>query len=176
MPFRLLHAFALSALLLVCLPFQAAAQGSSKSPYQIPDDKLDPGRSIAQPRIESTLHQPLPEQYIWTAEDGIKDNILARHSGMRREEELGQHYFRRDFTLDQVPSMATLYVSGPRAAKIWVNGTQVLQVESNLDSPLPSHVFAAEVVKQLQVGRNSIAGCPMSQDGGLCSGCPTSRC
>ena len=30
---------------------------------------LDPTRDITNPVMESTLHKPLPEQYIWTAAD-----------------------------------------------------------------------------------------------------------
>src|ERR1035438_8140309 len=56
---------------------------------------LDLTGDIASPQLESPLHSPLPEQYIWlpVVPNGSRDNTF---------------FFRDSFDLKSVPGMATL--------------------------------------------------------------------
>jgi hypothetical protein len=75
---------------------------------------LDPTRGLGQPALESSTHQPLPEEYIWTANDAdANDKVLYTRPAANERTE--PHYFRRIFTVAAVPSVATLYIAGPRS-------------------------------------------------------------
>jgi hypothetical protein len=118
---------------------------------------LDPTRDITNPVMESTLHKPLPEQYIWTAADATAagEKLVYTFPGMM--ERIEPHYFRHQFSIASVPAQATLYLAGPRSVKVWLNGQMVEQVESDTSSPLGMHVFAVPVAKFLRQGANTIA-------------------
>ncbi len=117
---------------------------------------LDPTRAIAQPIMESAIHTPLKEEYIWTANDAnASDKVL--YTRPAANERIEPHYFRRTFNASTVPADATLYVAGPRSLKVWINGTLAEQVESDLTSPLGMRVFAADVAKFLHAGANTVA-------------------
>src|SRR6185312_14844714 len=58
---------------------------------------LDPTRDITNPVMESTLHQPLPEQYIWTAADASVDGEQLVYTSPGMMERIVQHYFRHQF-------------------------------------------------------------------------------
>ncbi len=117
---------------------------------------LDPTRGIQHPALESARHKPLPEEYIWTADDA-KANDKVVYTRPNANEQIEPHYFRRQFTVGAVPAVATLYVAGPRSVKVWLNGQLAEQVESDTTSPLGMHVFAADVAKLLRPGANTIA-------------------
>jgi alpha-L-rhamnosidase len=121
-----------------------------------PISPLDPTRSIASPDLESAHHQPLPEQYIWTANDA-ESNDRVLYTRPKISERIEPHFFRRTFTIAQVPPAATLYVAGPRSAQVWINGRLAEHVESDVTSPLGMHVFATNVTALLRSGANSIA-------------------
>ena len=111
---------------------------------------LDPTRNLVIPP-EST-HQPLPEQYIWT------------HGGPPvGSGEVQPRFFRAAFNLTTVPPDATLYLAGPRSAKIYLNGKLVDQFDSDLTAPgLDFRVFATPLTGlhaagALRAGRNVIA-------------------
>ena len=99
---------------------------------------------------------PLPEEYIWTANDAnANDKVL--YTRPAANERIEPHFFRRSFTVGAVPREATLYIAGPRSADVWLNGMLVEHVESDVTSPLGMHVFATNVAKYLQPGVNTIA-------------------
>ena len=135
---RLLCAFAAIAL----LPSLARAQAAPP---------LDPTRNLIIPP-EST-HQPLPEQYIWT------------HGGPPvGASEIEPRFFRAAFNLTTVPKDATLYLAGPRSAKIYLNGKLVDHFDSDLTAPgLDFCVFATPLAGALipagalRAGRNVLA-------------------
>jgi hypothetical protein len=117
---------------------------------------LDPTRGLGQPALESSTHQPLPEEYIWTANDAdANDKVLYTRPAANERTE--PHYFRRIFTVAAVPSVATLYIAGPRSVKVWLNGELAEQVQSDVTSPLGMHVYATSVAKYLRPGANTIA-------------------
>ena len=117
---------------------------------------LDPTRDIAQPVLESSVHTPLAEEYIWTANDANADAKVL-YTRPKADERIEPHYFRREFNVDTVPRAATLYLAGPRSIDVWLNGMLAEHMESDVTSPLGMHVFAVSVAKYLQAGVNTIA-------------------
>jgi alpha-L-rhamnosidase len=126
-----------------------AAQG-------LPSGSLDPTAEIEHPRLESSLHRPLPEEYIWTAGDAQALSKIS-YDWAKQSYKAAPHFFRRTFTLASVPKAATLYVAGPRLARIFLNGKLVDEVASDLDHPLGMHVFSTDVAAALHAGANSLA-------------------
>ncbi|HWB85409.1 MAG TPA: alpha-L-rhamnosidase C-terminal domain-containing protein [Bryobacteraceae bacterium] len=119
---------------------------------------LDPSRDVTKPELESSIHKPLPEQYIWTRGDAAAlQRDHARYANAEPNVKAEPHYFRYAFHLDTVPPQATLYIAGPRSAKIYLNGKQVDDVTSDVSSILAKHVFITDVSHVLYTGRNVIA-------------------
>jgi hypothetical protein len=117
---------------------------------------LDPTKSVGEPKLESSMHAPLKEEYIWTANSAnVNDKVL--YTRPAADERIEPHFFRRSFTVAAVPREVTLYVAGPRAVDVWLNGMLAEHVESDVTSPLGMHVFALSVAKYLQAGENMIA-------------------
>jgi alpha-L-rhamnosidase len=144
--------FALSLILAIPALAQNQMGDPSVGPTKIPDQELDPTRTISSPSLESTLHQPLPEQYIWTKEDAI-----SAQSGAASAPDLDPHYFRRTFDLSSVPARATLYLAGPRSATTYLNGQQVGSYQLNPDFPMGIRVYACDVTHALRPGKNVLA-------------------
>jgi alpha-L-rhamnosidase len=118
--------------------------------------QLDPTRNITKPTLESNRHQPLAEQYIWTASDAAA-NAKVIYTFPRVTEQVEPHYFRSHFQIATLPKQATLYIAGPRWIKVWLNGSLAEEVESDVTSPLGMHVFATSVAQYLKPGANTIA-------------------
>ena len=93
--------------------------------------------------LQSQVHKPLPEQYIWSA-DGSKPDA--------------PRLLRAKFQLASVPSQATLYLAGPSEAQVFVNGEKAGDFAFNRLEPvsLPP-VFQVEVDHLLRPGANTIA-------------------
>jgi hypothetical protein len=118
--------------------------------------QLDPTKNLGSPVLESSVHQPLPEEYIWTANDAnANDKVL--YTRPTANERIEPHFFRRSFTVAAVPRAATLYIAGPRSVDVWLNGILAEHVESDVTSPLGMHVFVTNVAKYLLPGANTIA-------------------
>ena len=121
------------------LPLNQVLTPSTVSP-------LDPTKTVGEPRLESSMHTPLKEEYIWTANSAnANDKVL--YTRPAADERIEPHYFRKNFTLAAVPREATLYIAGPRTVDVWVNGMLAEHVESDVTSPLGMHVFAVSVAK-----------------------------
>ncbi|MDR3793463.1 MAG: alpha-L-rhamnosidase [Terracidiphilus sp.] len=104
------------------------------------------------------LHTPLAEQYIWTASDAAA--LRPDHAKFNYKttgKKIEPHDFRASFTLSRVPSSATLYIAGPRTAKVWINGSLVLDAAITAQTKLPSQVFSTPVAQALHPGLNAIA-------------------
>jgi len=130
----------------------------ANGPTKIADSQLDPSRNLGAATLESALHRPLPEQYIWTEAEGAPaggDAADGRNGG--RDSNLGPHYFRRVFDVGTVPVRATLYLAGPREATIYVNGQRAGSYQLNLDFPMGIRVYACDVTHALRAGRNVVA-------------------
>ncbi|MGH9586426.1 MAG: alpha-L-rhamnosidase C-terminal domain-containing protein [Acidobacteriaceae bacterium] len=141
------------------LPNLPAQMGDpANGPTKIPNDQLDPTRSIEAPVLESTIHRPLPEQYIWTKEDAVPEDLLTSDSWRTEgSKDLEPHYFRKTFEVSAVPAHATLYIAGPRSAEIYLNGHEVGHYQLNLDFPMGIRVYACDVTAALQAGKNVLA-------------------
>ncbi len=147
-------------LVLCLIPISASAQTGSTgtSGSQISDADLDPTRNIASPELESGMHRPLPEQYIWTREDAIseKPNINGSWTS-EGNTHLDPHYFRRSFTLSAVPYAATMYVAGPGAATVYLNGKRVAHYQNSMEVNIGARVVAIDVSGGLKRGENLVA-------------------
>ena len=147
-------------LILCLIPISGPAQTAwtrTNGP-QISDADLDPTRNIASPQLESGMHQPLPEQYIWTREDAVpeKPNINGSWTS-EGNTHLEPHYFRRSFVVRTVPGAATMYVAGPGAATAYLNGERVAHFQSTMEVNIGARVVAIDVSHALKPGSNLLA-------------------
>lgn len=141
---RLVGVLSLMYLLGSCCIGAGAQMGNpANGPTAIPDAELDPARWLQSSQMESAIHTPLPEQYIWTT---------AQTKDMN-----GLHYFRRTFDLSSVPTHATLYLAGPRQATIYLNGSEVGHYQLNLNFPMGIRVYQWDVTSALHAGKNVLA-------------------
>ncbi|HEX4156640.1 MAG TPA: alpha-L-rhamnosidase C-terminal domain-containing protein [Acidobacteriaceae bacterium] len=146
----LLKAGVTSAALLLLL-LAGARQSSAQEP-------LDPVRDAAGAPLERDIHQPLPEQYIWTAPAAPpSDTDRIQYVFPAAGEKTEPHLFRHTFNVADPPPAATLYIAGPRSAEIYLNGRLVAHVASDITQPLGMHVFAIPVQTFLRRGSNTIA-------------------
>ena len=125
------------------------------APAQTPTP-LDPARGL--PASPPPRHTPLPEQYLWTANDVTtlrRDH--ARFPWNRPDLRIAPHFFRVHFTLGSVPSRATLYLAGPREAQVFLNGQPVQTFDSNADAPIGFQVFHVDLAAFLHLGDNVLA-------------------
>jgi alpha-L-rhamnosidase len=120
----------------------AACVASAQAPPQ--PVQLDPTANISSPVLESTVHQPLPEQFIWMP---IVDGRNPGDSG----------YFRDKFKISARPAAATLYVAGPEQTRVYVNGALIANVERDPKMGIHPLVVALDVSRSLHVGWNSVA-------------------
>ncbi|MBW4026118.1 MAG: alpha-L-rhamnosidase [Acidobacteria bacterium] len=151
MPHRSISLLSLFTFTVICCGF---AQKQST----IPPGQLDPTRTVRHPQLFSSFHKPLPEQYIWTKDDSLVGRIGAiQYISPGANGSIEPHYFRAAFSLASAPAQATLYVAGPRSAKIYLNGVLAEQISSNTLDPLGMHVFRVNVARLLHAGRNVIA-------------------
>jgi hypothetical protein len=119
---------------------------------------LDPVRDAAGAPLERDIHQPLPEQYIWTAPDTPANNTdRIKYVFPAPNEKTEPHFFRTTFEVSTVPAQATLYIAGPRSAEVYLNGRLVQKVDSDITHPLGMHVFAIPVEHSLARGKNILA-------------------
>jgi hypothetical protein len=139
----------LSLLLLAACPTPSILKAQA-TPDTPPLGQLDPTRSIENPVLFSSFHQPLPEQYIWSRENKPEgsDNDEGKPAAVR--------YFRVHVHLDTVPQEATLYLAGPGSANVFINGGLAGQFTRDRYSRLKSQVFALSIAKLLQPGDNDI--------------------
>jgi hypothetical protein len=119
-------------------------------------EPLDPTAAIERHRLQSAVHKPLPEQYIWTQGDSAAVAKIS-YDWAKQDFKVDPHYFRYTFTVASAPAAATLYIAGPRSARVFLNGHLVDQVKSDIFAPIGMHVFATDVAGQLRRGSNTLA-------------------
>ena len=131
--------------LLVVLVFPLViAQGVRAAEDWEQPTPLDPTAAISAHVLESQVHQPLPEQFIWFTPD----------RGQRQE---GPIFFRSTFTLGKKPQRATLYVAGPDAAAVYLNGKLAGNFRQDPSTRTRPPVFVVEVTSALLEGKNLLA-------------------
>ena len=116
--------------------------GASKITATIRSVTAHASVKITPATLESELHEPLREQYIWSA--------LA-------ESEANVHYFRTVFHVDQIPAKTTLYIAGPGNIVAYLNGKLVVNVQTDATALTMPLVAVADVSATLQLGRNLLA-------------------
>ena len=117
---------------------------------------LDPTRNL--PASTPLPHPPLSEQYIWTAGDATVHRAdRNKFPWTKQQLRIDPHFFRSTFSIDTVPRAATLYVAGPRNAKVYLNGKLAASFTSDIDAPIGFHVFHANVTALLHAGENILA-------------------
>jgi len=124
----------------------------------IVDEALDPARSIPSPQLEAGMHQALVEQYIWTRQDAVPEKPDLKGSWTSEgNTHLEPHYFRRSFTVNRVPQVATLYLAGPGAATVYMNGERIARFQLRMEANIGARVVAVDVSHALKAGNNVIA-------------------
>ena len=119
-----------------------SAVGAAQSAY-LPET-LDLTGYVAAPRLESAVHHPLPEQYIW-APDAKPDDSASTY------------YFRRTFRLDSAPGSATLYIAGPAHVRAYLNGQLLANAQRDPRSRLRPEVLSLPAASSLHSGSNTVA-------------------
>ncbi|HEY1810343.1 MAG TPA: hypothetical protein VGG42_17395, partial [Acidobacteriaceae bacterium] len=137
----------LSCSTVLLLAAMTAAAQDTPVPTRPPDGQLDPTKNIQYPVLFSSFHQPLPEQYVWTHDPEHQTDA---------EQNLPR-YFRAHFHVDSVPQVAILYLAGPQAADVFVNGSEAERVTSDPLSRIAPKVFWVDVTRLLKVGDNVLA-------------------
>jgi hypothetical protein len=105
---------------------------------------LDPTLDISTPTLESAVHAPLPEEYIWSGQPGDEGESTFL-------------YFRKSFSLRVVPRVATLYAAGPSWMMVYLNGHQLANGFHDPKERVHPFVLAIDVSGQVHAGRNLIA-------------------
>jgi hypothetical protein len=122
------------------------------------DGPLDPVRDPGSMPTVGSFHKPLPEEYIWTANDAAVLEHLPELSRVKRDDwKVEPHLFRSTFTVHTLPQAATLYVAGPRQARVWINGALAADLSFNVRGHMGFAAMTADVVAGLRVGMNTIA-------------------
>ena len=136
---------------LAVLPFTAAHVAAQTLPAP-----LDPSRGITLGQPDA--HPTLKEEYIWTSGDVTalrQDRSKFPWNAVDRRTE--PHYFRAHFQLSSIPQSGTLYLAGPRSARVFLNETPIGQFSTNTDQPINFRVFRAGVLAALHTGDNVLA-------------------
>ncbi|MDE3179207.1 MAG: alpha-L-rhamnosidase [Acidobacteriota bacterium] len=125
---------------------------ASHTPYG--PHPLDLTATIESPVLESALHHPLPEQYIWAP--GAKRNVRAFWSPTAGNS-AQWIYFRRSFNVTQPASAATLYVAGPAQIQVYLNGRELANARQDAQAKIHPFVLVLDVSGALRQGSNVLA-------------------
>ncbi len=145
------------AFCLIPISISAQSTAGNKTP-SISDADLDPSRTITSPRLESASHKPLPEQYIWTRADAVPDKPDVKGAWTSEgTTHMEPHYFRRAFSVNTVPPLATLYLAGPGMATVYLNGQRLARFQASMEANIGARVTAIDITRALKPGPNLIA-------------------
>jgi len=123
-----------------------------------PGGVVDPSRVVEHVQAVGSFHKALPEEYIWTANDAAVATGVKQLSQLKSNEwKVEPHFFRDAFVVAKKPPAATLYVAGPRRARVFVNGALVPDLKYAGGSHMSFTTMTADVSAALHVGRNVIA-------------------
>ncbi len=136
----------LAALVLGCFACANAIPVAAQAQSQpVP---LDLTADIENPVLESAIHKPLPEQYVW----------LPPAPGVDiKTDDDTPRYFRMKFTLESVPVTATLYIAGPYDIHAYLNGQPVASADRDDKAKTWPLVSVVDVSKILHNGSNVLA-------------------
>jgi alpha-L-rhamnosidase len=134
------------ALVPACFLLAAAIPASSQE--QGNSTPLDLTADISNPVLESAVHKPLPEQYIFLAAPAGTDD---------KADEAMPRYFRASFKLGALPAAATLYIAGPEHIRAYINGRLVATGDRDEKAKTWPLVTVTDVAGNLQKGTNILA-------------------
>jgi alpha-L-rhamnosidase len=145
-----------SASILLIAATLDASMKLSAAVAQEPPARLDPSRGITLAAQNDSAS--LREEYIWTAGDVTgrrPDRSKFPWSAVSLRTD--PHLFRAHFLLARIPQVGTLYIAGPRWAKVFLNGTQLAEFSTDTDQPINFRVFHLDVTSTLRTGDNVLA-------------------
>ncbi len=131
--------------------FAAAAQQKDTKPAE----HLDPAHNPL--ALQLPPANTLTEQFIWTKGDAAALDPALQATVRGQNDKIAPHYFRTRFSVSQVPPQATLYLAGPRAATVTLNGVKVMQFGDTEGSVRGFRVSTADVAAALHPGENVLA-------------------
>ena len=144
---RVSCAAVLSVIIGPVLPAQRTANVYGPNP-------LDLSTQISSPKLESQLHHPLPEQYIWAQTNAR----AAREFWSPTAGNTAQWvYFRKRFEVASVPAAATLYLAGPARMRVYLNGQCLANAQQDPTAKIYPFVLILDVIRSLQPGQNVLA-------------------
>lgn len=127
----------------------------SQAKLQFTPTPLDPARNAHFSLPDRT---PLSEEYIWTAGDiTAQRHDRSKFPWSATERRTAPHYFRAHFPLSKIPIRGTLYIAGPRSARVYLNGILLGDFSTNTDQPINFRVFHADATKALRTGDNVVS-------------------
>jgi len=158
MPMHYLRAGSIAVLFILGSAGFLFAQSAPEFVRIAPNGPLDPAASLPSMPTIGTFHTPLPEEYMWTANDAAVFTHSGPLSNLKRDDwKVEPRFFRRAFPLSAPPPVATLYVAGPRKARVWINGTLAAQLEFRSRPHTGFATMTANVARFLRPGNNTIA-------------------
>lgn len=141
-------ALVLPALLSLAFPVLVSGQTAEKP--------LDLSRNAS--FTGETAPSRLPEEFVWTAGDvTVKRPDRSHYSWSRTELRVEPHVFRAHFQVASVPRSGTLYVAGPRYARVFLNGKLLGEATTNPEAPINFRVFHFDASSALRPGDNMLA-------------------
>ena len=148
----------LSSRLLNALLLAAACVASAQVAHRPTHDTSEPLCSASSTRTVDRAHTPLTAEYIWTAGDAAVLTEPSELSRIKRADwKVDPHFFRETFTLATIPANATLYIAGPRSARVWLNGQLAATLQFNGSPHMGFAIMTANVAPFLRTGSNLIA-------------------
>ena len=82
------------------------------------DGVLDPSRAVKHVQTVESFHKPLPEEYVWTADDAAVATGEKQLSQLKRDDwKVEPHDFRGAFAVKEKPRVATLVCCGAAECK-----------------------------------------------------------
>lgn len=123
-----------------------------------PGATLDPSRVVSHVQTVASFHAGLPEEYIWTVNDAAVATGVKQLSQLKRDDwKVEPRFFRASFELQQVPANATLYVAGPRRARVFINGVALAEMHYPGGHHMSFGTMTSDVGAKLHAGTNVIA-------------------
>jgi alpha-L-rhamnosidase len=147
----------LSSRLLNAFLFAAACVASAQAGHLPAHKASEPLCSASSTRTVGRFHAPLTTQYIWTADDAAAVTQPRDLNRIKQNDwKIEPHFFRRTFTLASIPAHATLYIAGPRSARVWLNGQLAATLQFNGSPHMGFATMTANVAPFLRTGSNLI--------------------
>jgi alpha-L-rhamnosidase len=145
----------LIAAILLALGFGVGVSAHARAQMAPPPaGPLDPARTAHLRRVMPSRETA---QLIWTANDAAARDPKLQASVRGQNDKTAPHFFRVHFHLTRVPNVATLYIAGPRAATVYLNGKEVLRTTDDGARPKNLSVMTTSMAEALRRGQNVLA-------------------